>query len=141
MTRAEDALDALKQHGYRMTPQRRAIVFEIMRTRGHISPQKIVDRVGKRLPGTNPSTVYRTLELLEDLGIVSHSHLGNGPEYHKADEHDHVHLICSRCNRAESLSEGDTAPLKKAISRHSGFVPDFTHFAISGLCADCRKRG
>ncbi|MDQ3985080.1 MAG: transcriptional repressor [Actinomycetota bacterium] len=123
-----------------MTPQRRAIVVEIMRTRGHISPQKIVDRVEKRLPGTNPSTVYRTLELLEELGIVSHAHLGDGPEYHKADEHDHVHLICSRCNKAQSLSEDDTTPLKELISRHSGFVPDFTHFAISGLCADCRQR-
>ncbi len=140
MTRAEEALGALRKRGYRMTPQRRAIVVEIMRTRGHISPQKIVDRVEKRLPGTNPSTVYRTLELLEELGIVSHAHLGDGPEYHKADEHDHVHLICSRCNKAQSLSEDDTTPLKELISRHSGFVPDFTHFAISGLCADCRQR-
>ena len=138
--RSDKVMDELRARGYRMTPQRRAIVEEIMRARGHISPQTVALRVRERLPGVNPSTIYRTLDLLEQMGIVAHAHLEAGPEYHRAHEHDHVHLICSRCNKAQSLSEEETQPLKDLIARHNGFVPDFTHFAISGLCADCLER-
>ncbi|HYN36785.1 MAG TPA: Fur family transcriptional regulator [Actinomycetota bacterium] len=136
-TRSEDVMEQLRARGHRMTPQRRAIVEEIMHTKGHISPQAVAQRVKDRIPGVNPSTIYRTLDLLEELGVLSHSHLEKGPEYHRAFEHDHVHLICSRCHRAQSLSEEETQPLKDLVAKHSGFVADFTHFAISGLCADC----
>jgi Fur family transcriptional regulator, ferric uptake regulator len=134
----EQALRALRERGYRMTPQRRAIVSEIMRIPGHISPQGVAGRLKERLPGVNDSTVYRTLELLEELGILSHSHLGAGPEYHHADRHDHVHLVCSRCGVEQQIPAGDTEPMRKRIAQQSGFLPDFTHFAISGLCENCR---
>ena len=137
--RGDDVLQRLRGLGYRMTPQRRAIVAEIMATPGHISAQTVAQRVKERLPGVNASTVYRTLGLLEELGILAHAHLETGPEYHRADEHDHVHLVCSRCGRAQSLSEDETQPLKELIARHNGFVADFTHFAVSGLCARCSK--
>jgi Fur family transcriptional regulator, ferric uptake regulator len=137
----EPILEQLKTRGYRMTPQRRAILDEVMKTDGHISALQVVDRVKVRLPGVNASTVYRTLGLLEELGVVSHAHLGDGPEYHHADRDDHVHLICARCKRAQSLSDEETQPLKDLIAEHNGFVPDFTHFAVSGLCRDCQKAG
>jgi Fur family transcriptional regulator, ferric uptake regulator len=139
MAEIETILESLKQRGYRMTPQRRAIVSEIMNSDGHISATNVVDRVKARLPGVNASTVYRTLGLLEELGVVSHAHLGGGPEYHRAGQHDHVHLICARCKRAQSLSDEETQPLKDLIAEHNGFVPDFTHFAVSGLCRDCQR--
>jgi Fur family ferric uptake transcriptional regulator len=137
----EQALSALKERGYRMTPQRRAIVREIMRIRGHISPQGVAGRLRERLPGVNDSTVYRTLELLEELGILAHAHLGAGPEYHHADRHDHVHLVCSRCGTEQQIAAGDLGPMKKLVAAKSGFLPDFTHFAISGLCEACRRAG
>jgi Fur family ferric uptake transcriptional regulator len=121
-----------------MTPQRRAIVGEIMRAPGHISPQQVAQRVSEQLPGVNASTVYRTLDLLEELGMVAHAHLGSGPQYHRSAEADHVHLICSSCGRADSLSTDETEPLRALIESHHGFSPDFTHFAVSGLCARCR---
>ena len=80
-----------------MTPQRRAIVGEIMAARGHISATAVSRRVRERVPGVNASTVYRTLDLLEDLGVLSHAHLESGPEYHRRSESQHVHLTCSRC--------------------------------------------
>jgi Fur family ferric uptake transcriptional regulator len=141
MPEIEPILEQLKARGYRMTPQRRAIVGEIMQTDGHISALHVVNKVKERLPGVNASTVYRTLGLLEELGIVSHAHLGGGPEYHRADQHDHVHLICARCKKAQSLSDAQTQPLKDLIAEHNGFVADFTHFAVSGLCRDCQKSG
>jgi Fur family transcriptional regulator, ferric uptake regulator len=135
--RTVEVLEQLRARGHRMTPQRKAIVEAIMETPGHISPQAVAERVKVQIPGVNPSTIYRTLDLLEELGVLSHAHLEKGPEYHRAFEHDHVHLICSRCHKAQSLSEEETQPLKDLVAKHNGFVADFTHFAISGLCADC----
>jgi Fur family transcriptional regulator, ferric uptake regulator len=124
-----------------MTPQRRAIVTEVMRTAGHISPAGIARQVGRSVPGVNASTVYRTLSLLEEIGAVSHAHLGPGAEYHRSAELDHVHLICSVCGEVDSLSTAETDPLRQLIRRHNGFDPDFTHFGLSGVCSRCRTEG
>jgi len=132
-----DVLDLLRSRGLRMTPQRRAIVSEVMRTQGHISPTVIARRVEGDMPGVNPSTVYRTLALLEEVGVLQHSHLESGAEYHKADEAQHVHLTCSRCGRDDELSIAEAERLGALIHRHHGFEADLTHFAITGLCADC----
>jgi Fur family transcriptional regulator, ferric uptake regulator len=133
-----EILHALKARGYRMTPQRRAIVAEITKTAGHIAPQEVAARVKWRMPGVNDSTVYRTLDLLEEMGFLAHAHLGAGPAYHRAGEHDHVHLICERCGADDALSVEEAEPLRDLISAHNGFLPDFTHFAISGLCRACQ---
>jgi Fur family ferric uptake transcriptional regulator len=121
-----------------MTPQRRAIVAEIMAADGHISPPAVARRVRERVPGVNPSTVYRTLATLEEVGVLSHAHLESGAEYHRRSEAQHVHLTCSRCGAQDSLSLEEAERLKDMIAGHHGFQPDLTHFAISGLCARCR---
>ena len=139
MTRAQDAvLETLKLRGYRMTPQRRAIVDAIMSSNGHIAALQIAQKLEKKLPGINASTVYRTLDLLEEIGVVSHTHLGSGAEYHLTGEHEHVHLVCSNCHRTESLPLDALEPLRKKLLKEHDFLPDFTHFAISGLCSRCR---
>ena len=138
-TPSESLLDLLRSHGLRMTPQRRAIVAEVMGVRGHISPTAVARRVRERVPGVNPSTVYRTLDLLEELGVLSHAHLESGAEYHRKAESDHVHLACSNCGAQDSLSLDEAKQLKRLIGRHHGFTPDLTHFAISGLCARCSR--
>ncbi|HEY7477969.1 MAG TPA: Fur family transcriptional regulator [Actinomycetota bacterium] len=132
-----DVLDELRARGLRMTPQRRAIVSEVMRTAGHISPASIARKVQSEMPGVNASTVYRTLTLLEEVGVLQHSHLETGAEYHRSDEAQHVHLTCHRCGRDDALSIAEAERLGALIHRHHGFVADLTHFAITGLCADC----
>jgi Fur family ferric uptake transcriptional regulator len=124
-----------------MTPQRRAIVVEVMRTQGHISPTTIARRVQGGMPGVNASTVYRTLSLLEEIGVLSHAHLESGAEYHRAEDAGHVHLACSRCGAEDDLSIDEAQALERLIRRHHGFAPDLTHFAISGLCAACQRGG
>ena len=136
----ESVLAELRRRGLRMTPQRRAIVLEIMATEGHISPTDVARRVRERVPGVNPSTIYRTLDLLEEVGVLSHSHAESGAEYHRTADSEHVHLICSRCGSEDSLSMAEAGKLRRLIARHSGFTPDLTHFAISGLCAACMAR-
>src|SRR5918999_1298536 len=137
----DQVLEALRRGGFRMTPQRLAIVAEVMAARGHISPPAVARRVQARLPGVNPSTVYRTLGLLEELGVLAHAHLERGPEYHLAEDAEHVHLSCSRCGRQDDLSVGEAHRLQRAIAEHQGFRADLTHFAISALCRACQRSG
>jgi Fur family transcriptional regulator, ferric uptake regulator len=132
-----DVMAVLRSEGLRMTPQRRAIVTEVMRTPGHISPTTIARKVQGDMPGVNASTVYRTLTLLEEVGVLAHSHQEAGAEYHRTEESEHVHLTCGRCGRDDPLSIVEAKRLQDLIRRHHGFVADLTHFAITGRCADC----
>jgi Fur family transcriptional regulator, ferric uptake regulator len=132
-----DVMDLLRGRGLRMTPQRRAIVAEVMRTPGHISPTAIARKVQGGMPGVNASTVYRTLSLLEEVGVLAHSHLESGAEYHRSEEAAHVHLTCSRCGREDALSLAEADSLHALIRTHHGFEADLTHFAIGGLCRRC----
>jgi Fur family transcriptional regulator, ferric uptake regulator len=133
-----DIIEILRNRGLRMTPQRRAIVGEILRTQGHISPTALVRRVQGEMPGVNASTIYRTLSLLEEVGVLAHAHLEGGAEYHRAEEPPHVHLACSTCGAEDDLSIDETKELADLIVVRHDFEPDLTHFAISGLCGDCR---
>ena len=129
----------LRERGHRITPQREAILAEVLRSTGHITPQDVTRRVQRRLPAVNASTVYRTLAMLEEVGVVRHSHLERGAEYHRASDVEHVHLTCSRCGAEDDLSLREAESLKRLVQRHRGFLPDLTHFAISGLCASCQQ--
>jgi Fur family ferric uptake transcriptional regulator len=137
---AAKVMELLRSKGLRMTPQRRAIVVEVMRTKGHISPPAVARKVQGEMPGVNASTVYRTLSLLEEVGVLSHAHLETGAEYHRAEDAGHVHLTCSSCGAEDDLSGDEADALQRVIERHHGFAPDLTHFAISGLCSACRRR-
>lgn len=136
---ANEVMELLRSRGLRMTPQRRAIVFEVMRTQGHISPADVARKVQGEMPGVNASTVYRTLALLEEIGVLSHAHLESGAEYHRTEEAGHVHLTCSSCGAEDDLSIDEAQALQKLVERHRGFQPDLTHFAISGRCAACQR--
>jgi Fur family ferric uptake transcriptional regulator len=134
-----DVIEDLQRRGLRMTPQRRAIVAEVMKTRGHISPTALARKVQGDMPGVNASTIYRTLSVLEDAGVLAHAHLEGGAEYHRAEDAGHVHLTCSRCGTEDDLSLREAEELQRLIRKHHAFEPDLTHFAISGLCANCRR--
>ena len=87
----------LRERGYRLTPQRQ-LVLEAVDTWSTPRPTTSSPRCAAPRRGVNISTVYRTLELLEELGLVSHAHLGHGaPTYHLADRHHHIHLVCRDC--------------------------------------------
>jgi Fur family ferric uptake transcriptional regulator len=89
------------------------------------------------MPGVNASTVYRTLTLLEEVGVLQHSHLESGAEYHRAEEAEHIHLVCASCGEDDPLSLEEADALQELIRRHHGFEADLTHFAITGLCMAC----
>jgi len=136
---ADEVLEQLRVLGCRMTPQRRAIVAEIMASDGHISPAGIAQRVSDQIPGVNASTVYRTLYLLEDVGVLSHVHLEAGPEYQFQSEAPHVHLTCAACGFEDSMPLEELLRVRDLVVAARDFAPDLTHFAISGTCSSCRK--
>ncbi len=130
----------LRQRGYRLTPQRQ-LVLEAVDKLEHATPDDILGEVRRTAAGVNISTVYRTLELLEELGLVSHAHLGHGaPTYHLADRHHHIHLVCRDCSEVieadVSVVEGFTAQLRESF----GFDTDMKHFAIFGRCEACTRK-
>ena len=93
----------------------------------------------KTAGGVNISTVYRTLELLEQLGLVTHTHLGHGaPSYHIAAEAQHVHLVCQRCGTVTELAPEAAGPLVRALHEDHGFETDVGHLTVFGKCRDCR---
>lgn len=141
MARFPALISRLRDHGFRVTPQREIILAEIMASTGHITPRTLARRVRRKMPAINESTVYRTLAVLEEVGVVKHSHQERGAEYHLSGEGDHVHMTCSKCGAEDDLSMAEADSLRRLIQRHRGFVPDLTHFAISGLCSRCGRGG
>ena len=130
----------LRARGYRLTPQRQ-LVLEAVNELGHATPEEIVTAVRRTAHGVNISTVYRTLELLEELGLVTHTHLGHGPPtYHAATDDDHVHLVCRVCGTVTETSPERVAPLVTDLLEADGFAADVGHLAIFGTCRSCRPR-
>ncbi len=104
----------------------------------HATPDDILHEVRKTASGVNISTVYRTLELLEELGLVSHAHLGHGaPTYHLAARHHHLHLVCRDCAEVIEADVEVAAEFTAKLRASFGFDTDMKHFAIYGRCADC----
>ncbi len=137
---AQELRTALKERGWRMTPQRMLILEAIASTRGHISVDDVYRQVSADHPDVNVSTVYRTLDLLEELGFVRHTHFHGDPaQYQRTDEPPHQHLVCSRCGRDQELDLSVLQPLQDDLRRRYGFVADLTHTAIVGVCRSCSE--
>jgi Fur family ferric uptake transcriptional regulator len=141
MSVSADGLDqVLHQRGLRATPQRR-LVLKAVSELGHATPEQVCDFVQGQTSSLNLSTVYRALELFEELGVVSHTHLQHGsPTYQVADHADHLHLVCRRCG---SVTEADldlADPLAAVVLAEHGFSTDLSHLSLHGLCGDCRSQ-
>ncbi|GGO29277.1 transcriptional repressor [Microbispora rosea subsp. aerata] len=135
---AETWHEELRARGYRITPQRQ-LVLEAVAELGHATPEDICSRVQQTARGVNISTVYRTLELLEELGLVTHTHLGHGaPTYHLASEADHVHLVCRGCGEVTEVAPGLVDGLVSTLDAELGFVTDVRHLTVFGNCRNCR---
>ena len=130
----------LRARGYRLTPQRQ-LVLEAVDTLGHATPDDILNEVRRTATGVNISTVYRTLELLEELQLVSHAHLGHGaPTYHLAERDHHMHLVCRDCDQVIETDVAIAAPFVESLRAAHGFETDMKHFAIFGRCAACSSK-
>jgi len=134
---AADWRDELRARGYRLTPQRQ-LVLEAVYELQHGTPEEIGARVRRTAAAVNSSTVYRTLELLEQLRLVSHTHLGHGaPTYHPASASEHLHLVCRDCGAVTEIDVGLADELVARVRGEHGFDTDLMHFAVYGRCREC----
>ena len=134
-------VQALKERGHRLTPQRQLILEAIEEIDGHVSAESVHSIVAARFPQVNISTVYRTLELLQDLGLVTHTHFDDGiAQYHLASEDPHQHMVCRRCGATRELAVSVLDPLDRHLRDEYGFQADLAHFAIVGVCGACAAR-
>ena len=130
----------LHERGLRMTPQRQ-LVLDAVRELGHATPEQVCAQVQRAAPAVNITTVYRTLDLLERLGLVRHTHLGHGAPNYSAHEHEHVHLVCHHCGTVTEVPTDAMADLAEHLDGAFGFELDVAHVALSGLCRNCRAGG
>jgi len=135
-----DMIGELSKQGYRLTPQRMMILSAIENSDNHISAEEIYAQVVAKYPNVNISTVYRTLELLKRLGLVTETDMGEGRvRYHPAEKGHHHHLVCQECGAIIDLDESLLASLKSALLREYKFSADLRHLAIFGRCINCSK--
>jgi Fur family ferric uptake transcriptional regulator len=123
----------------RWTPQRRLLLEVLEGTDGHVTGSELVDRLREVDPETTPSTVYRTLRVLEDIGVVQHAHGRDGrEEFHVRPAVVHGHLHCSSCGQSWEISPADAARTVAAFRDRLGFEIDLSHLSVGGTCATCR---
>ena len=131
--------DTLRASGYRVTPQRQLVLEAVTRLE-HATPEEIYAAVKETAVGVNLSTVYRTLELLEQIGLVTHTHLGHGAHrYHLAADAQHVHLVCRGCGAITQLEPSAVASLVRSLDSDYGFETDVGHLTVFGVCSACRR--
>ena len=134
----QDITSTLSKKGYRLTPQRLMVVSAIENSEDHISADEVYSQVVIRYPNVNISTVYRTLELLKRLGLVTETDLGGGRvRYHPVNKGHHHHLVCQECGAIIDLNESVLAPVKDLLLKEYGFVADLKHLAIFGHHVNC----
>ncbi len=129
----------LRGRGYRLTPQRMMVVEALHGADKHVSAEEIYAQVKAKYPYANISTVYRTLDLLKELGLVTEIALGDGcVRFHPAEKGHHHHLVCQKCGKMIDLPESALAQLEAALYDMYQFKADLKHMAVFGLCSQCQ---
>lgn len=131
---------SLQAQGYRLTPQRMLVLEVLHNAHSHVSAEEIYEQLRQRYPYSNVSTVYRTLELLKKLNLVSETDFGEGcVRYHIAEKSHHHHLVCRSCGKVIDVEESTMQPLKQSLLQECDFAAQLRHIAIPGECGSCRR--
>ena len=132
-------LSWLREQGYRLTPQRLAILDVLRNNHGHLNPTEIYQRVSQDIPGLTEATVYRTLNFLAEQGLVLVAHLGRGRLVYELAEHDHHHLICRQCGDMREIDHLELKELYKQFLNNTGYQINTIHATFFGHCPECLK--
>ena len=127
----------LRERGHRVTPQRLLIHHALEDLGRHATAEEVLVKVSERLPNASLPTVYSTLELFEQMGVVRRIAAGPGPALYDPRVDEHQHLVCTRCGAVDDLDAGVDAAAALRAARRSGFEPSGAELVVSGLCARC----
>lgn len=130
----------LREQGYRFTPQRMAIVQAVLESGDHPSAEDIYRQISVAFPMMSLATVYKTLEVLRDLGEVVEIPV-EGRSRYDGNPRPHVHLICEKCHTVLDWSGGVNFPVPEEAIVASGFRPRHYHLEVYGLCSRCQAEG
>lgn len=137
----ESALDVVRQSGMRATTARRLVLEALFAADGPVSAERVASGLDGRLPRSDAASVYRNLELLEELGLVRHFHLGHGPGlYALVGAGEREYLVCETCGSVRAVEPAALDPVRRALRANFGYAASFTHFPIVGRCAGCAPR-
>ena len=140
MREKDSLLETLREKGYRLTPQRMMVLEAIEASDDHISAEEIHAKARAKYPYINISTVYRTLDLLKEKGLVIETDLGGGRFlYHPVGKAHHHHLVCRKCGSVTDIDASMFHRLRDELTARYGFDAEFEHIAIFGTCARCRQ--
>lgn len=131
----------LRRQGYKLTPQRRAVLDAIALSHDHLTPADIHDRVRHEHPGIGLVTIYRTLDILDKLGLICEVHSGGNCRSYllrRPQEHHH-HLICSDCGTVADFIDCGLSELEQKVSRETGFEIEGHLLEFAGRCQNCQK--
>jgi Fur family transcriptional regulator, ferric uptake regulator len=135
-----EMVKTLRASGHRLTPQRESVLAVICDSEAHLSADEILKRVRTRYPYLNKSAVYRSLELLTQLGLVTQTDLGQGRAQYEVHHHPHHHhLICRKCGTVIQVDQESFEPLGKRLKHKYGFDAELDHFAVFGTCRACME--
>ena len=129
----------LRARGHRLTPRRLTVVEVLAECQRHVTGDEILLEVQTRHPSTNKTTVYRTLELLSDLGFVAVTNLGSGRLEYELLGRPHHHLVCERCGARVEVEDDLLEPLRISLMERYGYTTTLDHFALFGVCPACRS--
>jgi Fur family ferric uptake transcriptional regulator len=131
----------LRARGLRWTPQRRLLLSMLSESKGHVTATELIDRCRAADPQTIPSTVYRTLDVLEEIGLVRHGHGASGrEEFHVLPDTEHGHLHCRVCGRSWEIGAAEAGQFVDRLVAERGFRADLTHLSVVGECAECAAK-
>lgn len=133
----EDVLALVRLHGGRVTLSRRLLLEVLFETDSHLSAEDLTAAVHARAPEVHMSTIYRNLEELQRLGIVSHTHLGHGPAFYQLAAWSHSHFLCADCGAIFEAPDALFSGLASRAKAQLGFTIDPRHFSILGRCSAC----
>jgi len=129
----------LRERGYRMTPQRLAILHVLHCAGTHLSPTEVFATAKKEFPRLTEPTVYRTLEFLTATGLARPAHRGHGHLVYEIAQHDHHHLVCRSCGTELEVNHAAMKKLYRELEATTGYHLTDSHITLFGLCPDCYK--
>ena len=133
-----DYASLMRERGFRVTPQRQLILDAVCEGEGHTTVEEIYERVQTKSPAISQATVYRTLDFLSELGLVTSAHIGRRQMvYEIAGEHPHHHLVCQVCGKVEEIGHELVKAFFDQIEHEHQFVVEMNHLMLTGLCQDC----
>ena len=130
-----------RRNGYKLTPQRKAVLDTVSSSKEHLTSNAVHKKVGRKFPGIGLVTVYRTLSILSELGVICRvGRVGKSISYALAAPGHHHHLVCSGCGAVADFSECKLDSLQKILSEKTGYKIEGHALQFSGKCQRCQKK-